>query len=127
MHPITAKLILLERTETFVASGSFKGAQASLREQAKRLRRELPAQVVAVFDRLKAEGKEAIVTLFESRCGGCQAPLSKVALERLEQESETVRCEACGRFLYLAIGHELKPHQPSPEVTRGLTTKGHGP
>jgi predicted nucleic acid-binding Zn-ribbon protein len=102
MHPITAKLITLERVEAFVTSGWPKGARSPLRDQAKLLRGELPPHILSVFDRLKAEGKEAVVGVFDKKCGGCHAPLSKVAWALLSKETELNRCPLCKRFIYLS-------------------------
>lgn len=102
MHPIMAKLITLERVEAFGAFSWPKGAQSSFREQSKLLRGELPPHVLRVFDRLKAEGKEAVVGVFEKKCGGCQAPLSKGTLALLSRDTELSHCPMCSRFIYLS-------------------------
>ena len=124
MHPITAKLITLERVEAFVTVGWPKGARSSLREEAQRLRRELPPHMLTVFDRLKAEGKKAVVAVFEGKCGGCQAPLSRAALARSREEADVSCCEQCGRFVYLAAGHYVVPNHAASEQTGSLTTRG---
>jgi len=102
MHPITAKLITLERMEGLVTIGWPKGAQSSLHGQAKLLRGDLPPHILSVFDRLKAEGKKAVVGVFEERCEGCDAPLSKLALALMSEETEPSRCPMCKRFIYLS-------------------------
>jgi len=101
MHPITAKLIALERTEACVTSGWRKAAQLPLLEQAKLLRRDLPPHILSVFDRFKTKSNGAVVGVFGSKCDGCHARLSKSALARLKQETEPSRCAHCGRFIYV--------------------------
>lgn len=124
MHQITAKLITLERVEGFVKFGWPKGALPTLREQAQRLRRELPPEILSAYDRLKAEAKEAVVGVFEVKCGGCHASLAKAALSRLREETDVNQCEHCGRFIYLAAGHDLMPHHPSHELAGSPGGKG---
>lgn len=124
MHQITAKLITLERVEAFVTFGWPKGALLSLQQQAQRLRRELPPQILSAYDRLKAEVKDVVVGVFEAKCGGCHASLAKAALTRLREETDVNRCECCGRFIYLAAGHDLVPHHPSHELAGSPGGKG---
>jgi hypothetical protein len=119
MHWTTAKLIVLERAEAFLARGWPKGARATFDEQAKTLRQEIPQHIVAVYDQIKAEHKEAVVGVFEEKFGGCHASLSQTALKRLSEEREVSRCEHCGRFIYLAGGHNLAPSGQSHQLTGG--------
>jgi len=109
MHHTTAKLIALDRAEAFLAYGWPEGSQAIFATQAEALRREIPQHIVAAYAQLKAKHKEAVVGVFEEKCGGCHGPLSKTALARLNAETEVSCCEHCGRFIYLAGGHNLAP------------------
>jgi hypothetical protein len=118
MHPTTAKLISLERGEALVTFGWPKGAQPSLREQAKPLRGELPPHILNEFDRLKAEGKEPVGGVFHHECGECHAPLSKAALARLRQETEVSRCEHCTRFVYWSDSLESHNQHVGAKGTR---------
>jgi hypothetical protein len=124
MHQITAKLITLERVEALVTCGWPKGAVPTLREQAQRLRREISPHILSAYDQLKTEVKDAVVGVFEAKCGGCQASLSKTALARLGEENDVSRCEHCERFIYLAAGHDLMPRHPSRELTGSPRGKG---
>lgn len=119
MHHTTAKLIILERAEAFLAFGWPTGSQTAFAEQAKALRHEIPLHIVTAYDRLKAENKEAVVGVFEEKCGGCQTPLSQTALKRLSEETDVSRCEHCGRFIYLAGGHNLAPSSHSLQLPGG--------
>lgn len=140
MYHTTAKLIALERTEAFLARGwpkgsprvvwsvcqskrcatfTTRGEQTAFAEQAKTLRHEIPPHIVAAYDQLKVEHKEAVVGVFEEKCGGCHAPLSLTALKRLNAETEVGRCEHCGRFIYLAGGHNLAASGQSHQLTGG--------
>jgi predicted nucleic acid-binding Zn-ribbon protein len=119
MYHTTAKLITLEKTEAFLARGWPKGSQTAFAEQAKALRHDISPHIVAVYGQIKAEHKEAVVGVFEEKCGGCRAPLSQTALKRMSEETEVSRCEHCGRFIYLAGGHNLAPSGNSPQLTGG--------
>jgi predicted nucleic acid-binding Zn-ribbon protein len=119
MYHTTAKLIALERTEAFLARGWPKGSQTAFAEQAKTLRHEIPPHIVAVYGQIKAEHKEAVVGVFEEKCSGGHAPLSQTALKRMNAETEVSRCEHCGRFIYLAGGHNLAPSGQSHQLTGG--------
>jgi predicted nucleic acid-binding Zn-ribbon protein len=118
MHPITAKLIALERSEACVTSGWPKGAQLRLREQAKLLRRDLPPHILSVFDRFKTETKGAVVRVFGSRCDGCHVGLSKATLARLKQGNELSRCGRCGRFIYVFESLVSHGHHPVAKRTK---------
>lgn len=119
MHHTTAKMITLERIEALLARGWPEGSQAALAGQARALRRKIPAEIVAAYDELKAEHKVTVVAVFEEKCGGCHLPLTGKALARLREEKEASRCDHCGRFLYLAGGHDLAAHGGSHEPTGG--------
>ena|ERR1035437_4485931 len=140
MYHTTAKLIALDRAEALLASGwpkgsprvvwsvcqskrcatfTTRGEQTVLARQAKALRQEIPPHIVAAYGQLKAEHKEAVVGVFEEKCGGCHAPRSKTALARLSAETEIGRCEHCGRFIYLAGGHSLASSGHSHHFTGG--------
>ncbi len=119
MYHTTVKLIALERAEAFLARGWPKGSQTAFAEQAKALPHEIPSHIVAAYDQLKAEGKEAVVGVVEEKGGGGQTPLSQTALARLNEEKEISRCQPCGRFIYLAAGHNLASHDDSPRFAGG--------
>jgi hypothetical protein len=110
MHWTTAKLIALDRAEGFLAQGWAEHLQVAFAEPAKALRREIPPHIVAAYDQLKTTHKEPLVGVFQGKCGGCHAALSRTALARLSEDHEASHCEQCGRFIYLAAGHNLAPH-----------------
>jgi C4-type zinc ribbon protein len=116
MHHTTAKLITLERIEDFLARGLPAGSHQAATNQAKALRQELSSDIIAAYGEIKARHKEAVVGVFENRCGGCHRPLSRTSLERLSAEREVSRCEHCGRFIYLASDLKLKSHGHSHDL-----------
>ena len=123
MPDATAKLITLERAEAFSACDRPESSQAAFAKQAEALRREIPSHIVAAYDQLKANHKEAVVAVFEENCGGCRAPLSKTAMARLSVGTEANRCENCGRFIYLAGGHNLARSGPLHHLTGSHSEK----
>lgn len=122
MHWTTAKLIALDRVEGFLAQGRAKPSQVAFAEKARMLRQELPPHIVATYDQLKTTHKEPVVGVFQEKCGGCHAPLSKPALARLNDDKEVTHCEQCGRFIYLASGRELAVHATAPEPKTGIAS-----
>lgn len=61
MHPTTAKLITLERTEDFMARGWRAGSREAVANQAKALRQELPPHIVVAYDEIKLRRKGTVV------------------------------------------------------------------
>ena len=120
MHHKTAKLIRLERAEAFLARGWPEGSQVAFAKQAEALRLEIPQYILAAYDQLKAEHKEAVVGVFQEKCGGCHLALSRSVLKRLSEETEVSRCEHCGRFIYLAAGHSLTLSENSHQLSGGF-------
>jgi len=123
MHHTTAKLITLERTEAFLAHGWPKSSQPAFARQARALRQELPPHILAAYDQLKARHKDAVVGVFEEKCGGCHRPLSKTALARLNAETEITRCEYCGRFIHLRGCHCFVSRTHSHQLAGGEATR----
>jgi hypothetical protein len=122
MHWTTAKLIALERAEGFLAPGWAIPSQVAFAEQAKALRREIPPPLVATYDQLKTEHKEPVVGVRHAKCDGCHSVLSPAALARLSAERAASHCEHCGRFIYLAAGHNLAPHLATHPTNSQETT-----
>lgn len=72
-----------------------------VREKYERLRRELPDNILAIYDRIKKNkhGLAVAQILDENRCSGCLNPIpTQQAIEAAHSE-ELVFCEYCGRIL----------------------------
>ncbi|MBE0544550.1 MAG: hypothetical protein IH623_24695 [Verrucomicrobia bacterium] len=119
MHPTTDKLITLERIEDFMTRGWRAGSHEAVSNQANALRQELPPHTFVAYNEVKARHKEVVVGVFNDKCGGCHRPLSRTTLERLSAEREVSRCEHCGRFIYLAGGHNCAPSGQSHQLMGG--------
>lgn len=63
---------------------------------------KLPKATVTIYDRvrLKSHGV-AIAEVVNSRCQACQITIRPQYLQDLRKGTELMRCEQCGRFLYI--------------------------
>jgi predicted nucleic acid-binding Zn-ribbon protein len=66
-----------------------------------RLREELPAEALKLYDRLKARfGEETVVSLAGDACGGCYVGIDDEVLQAVRREPERVhQCPNCGRII----------------------------
>ncbi|WP_134773574.1 zinc ribbon domain-containing protein [Ornithinimicrobium flavum] len=62
---------------------------------------ELPADLLALYERLRAQLGSGAAALQQRRCGGCRLDINAVDLGRIRAaaEDEVLRCEECGRIL----------------------------
>jgi predicted nucleic acid-binding Zn-ribbon protein len=62
---------------------------------------ELPADLVALYERIRARQGTGAALLREGRCGACRLELDRTALGRLREAApdEVLRCEECGVVL----------------------------
>ena len=75
---------------------------ARRREEREREAAPLPADLLARYDRLRAQHDGvAVARLVGGRCDGCHLMLAQAALERIRNapSDEVVECEECGRLL----------------------------
>lgn len=62
---------------------------------------EVGADLVALYDKIRASAGSGAAALRARRCGGCQLELNSVEVQRIRSadEDEVLRCEECGRIL----------------------------
>ncbi|MGH3946489.1 MAG: zinc ribbon domain-containing protein [Pseudonocardiaceae bacterium] len=62
---------------------------------------ELPADLVALYERIRAQRGTGAALLRQQRCGACQLELDRTAVGRLREAApdEVLRCEECGVVL----------------------------
>jgi predicted nucleic acid-binding Zn-ribbon protein len=62
---------------------------------------ELPAELVTLYERIRARNGSGAALLRVGRCGACRLELDRTAIGRLREASpdEVVRCEECGVVL----------------------------
>jgi predicted nucleic acid-binding Zn-ribbon protein len=63
---------------------------------------KLPKATVTTYDRVRTKsGGIAIAEVINSRCQACQITIRPQYLQDLRKGTELMRCEQCGRFLYI--------------------------
>ena len=63
---------------------------------------QLPKPTVALYDRIRLKNSGvAIAEVVDSRCEACRITIRPQFLQDLRKGTELLRCEQCGRFLYL--------------------------
>ena len=75
---------------------------AGVRTERGELTRQLPAAVLADYDKLlKARGGLALAQVVKPNlCGGCRMTVTPQRLQELRAQSALLPCESCGRYLY---------------------------
>ncbi len=75
---------------------------ALVRTERAELARQLPAPVLADYDKLlKARGGLALAQVMKPNlCGGCRMTVTPQRLQELRAQSALLPCESCGRYLY---------------------------
>jgi predicted nucleic acid-binding Zn-ribbon protein len=75
---------------------------ALVRTERAELARQLPALVLADYDKLlKARGGLALAQVIRPNlCGGCRMTVTPQRLQELRTQSALLPCESCGRYLY---------------------------
>jgi predicted nucleic acid-binding Zn-ribbon protein len=62
----------------------------------------LPKETVIIYDRVRVKsGGIAIAEVVNSRCQACQITIRPQYMQDLRKGTELMRCEQCGRFLYI--------------------------
>jgi predicted nucleic acid-binding Zn-ribbon protein len=63
---------------------------------------QLPKATVTLYDRIRVKsGGVAIAEVINSRCQACQITIRPQYMQDLRKGTELMRCEQCGRFLYI--------------------------
>ena len=63
---------------------------------------KLPKATVSLYDRIRVKlGGVAIAEVVNSRCQACQITIRPQYMQDLRKGTELMRCEQCGRFLYM--------------------------
>ena len=125
MEHIMQKLVLLQRLQL--------GAKSPVETQTSRiqeLRREVPAPILAHFDRLLARGKNGVAVAHNGICGECHLRISSGSAAALQFSNEIHLCDNCGRYLYLpeseraAKNTASEPGANLPRVTKSPSGRG---
>jgi uncharacterized protein len=74
---------------------------ASVRSERAELARQLPAGILADYDRiLRHRGVAAVEVAKPNFCGGCRVTITPQRLQELRGQNALIHCESCGRYLY---------------------------
>ena len=103
-----------------------KHTPAVLAELAQR-RAEVPAPVLAHFERMLARGKKGVAVVRDGVCTECHLRLTTGKLANLAADNDICLCDNCGRYLYLSeaekAGMSAVPSaKPSPVKRRAVKT-----
>jgi predicted nucleic acid-binding Zn-ribbon protein len=66
------------------------------------LRRQIPAPILAHYDRLAKQGKKGVALVRHQVCVGCHMRLPLATVLALLQDTDIRTCDHCGRYLCLA-------------------------
>jgi uncharacterized protein len=75
--------------------------RAALEERRAQVVAELPADLVALYDKIRERTGQGAGLLRQRRCGACQLELSSSDLDRVRTAAsdEVLRCEECGAIM----------------------------
>lgn len=72
-----------------------------VRSERAQVARELPAPVLADYDKILRHRGVAVVEVTKPNfCGGCHVTMTPQRLQELRQQNALIHCESCGRYLY---------------------------
>jgi predicted nucleic acid-binding Zn-ribbon protein len=93
------------KQEEAILQEKLRGVEADLalvRAERQELARQLPAPVLADYDKLlRARSGLALAQVIKPNlCGGCRMTVTPQRLQELRAQSALLPCESCGRYLY---------------------------
>lgn len=86
------------------------------------LRANIPLNVLLQHDRLRARGRQSVASVNHSVCSGCHMSLPSGTMMEVKRESALVKCDYCGRFLFLAT-EETSASTTSPAAEKSSTRR----
>jgi uncharacterized protein len=84
------------------AASAIAEQRAKAKSQRDALAREIPTDLLALYDRLRTQlGGVGVGALYQKRCGGCRLDVGAADLARIAAapSDEVIRCEECNRIL----------------------------
>jgi len=89
----------------------FSGAPAAeTKKQLAKSRTEIPAQILAHYDRLVARGKKGVAVIKGQICSECHMQVPRNTVLTLMHNTDIQLCENCGR--YLCLPEHVNPAKP---------------
>jgi hypothetical protein len=90
--------------------------------EAKNLREQIPAPMLAHYDRLRARGKKGVALARDGVCSECHIRITGGRLLGLSAAKDVQLCDNCGRYLYLppeaAVALSARPITASATARR---------
>ena len=83
------------------------------------LRRAIPADALAKYDRLAARKKKPVAIVRNGVCSHCHLHVAVGTMFDLTHDAGSGTCDSCGRFLYVGAVEE----QPQPAIVAATTRK----
>ena len=82
-------------------SATIQGDRAQVAAGREAIVADISAELLALYDKIRATSGTGAAALQQRRCGGCQLELNQVDLSRfrLAEPDEVLRCEECRRIL----------------------------
>jgi uncharacterized protein len=86
------------------AMADLESTEEQRQQQRRTLVGELPAELMALYERIRTQRGTGAALLQQQRCGACQLELDRTAIGRLREAApdEVLRCEECGVVLVRA-------------------------
>jgi predicted nucleic acid-binding Zn-ribbon protein len=89
----------LLRKSRALATDSAAVTEEALDARVARMRRAIPGDILAEYDRLAATCDDVVTVVVGRLCGGCRQPVPARLLHQIRQGTKASQCGTCGRFL----------------------------
>ncbi len=96
MRKIMDQLLALQKLEL-----NSRAKSSAPQPEAKQLREQVPAPILAHYDRLMARGKKGVAIARNGVCSECHLRITGGKLLDLSAGKDVQLCDNCGRYLYL--------------------------
>jgi predicted nucleic acid-binding Zn-ribbon protein len=91
--------------------------------EVEKLRAEVPAPILAHYDRLTARGKKGVALARNGVCSECHLRITGAKLVWLTAGSDVQLCDNCGRYLCLPIEPPVELVAPKPPAAAVKRTR----
>jgi hypothetical protein len=88
---------------------------AAIKAEMEKHRAEVPAPVLAHFERLIARGKKGLALARHGVCCECHLQITSGKLVGLLTLEDVILCDNCGRYLYMPADEPVKLSHTTPE------------
>jgi len=87
-----------------------------------RLRQNIPAPILAHYDRMRARDKKGVSTVRNSVCSECHMRLASGVYAALLRKEDILICDTCGRYLFIpqeqVSAVPLEPETPKVPIRK---------